>query len=281
MNKWRTSFFLVFALGSFFLQPLLGSTEPPKSQDEGVLELVRESLDAAFQALETEHSLSYQRSSLSIHHNRKGEISHQEEQLWQTVSSPAAQEMPFVEVLIQQDGVPLPPEKIWKQLKKMQNAEKSPTAEGDENDDDFEITSDSFFPRFFYRFIEQTETGEKVIAFTPKKNLPAKNQSERLLNHLTGKFWIDPSKRWLQRAEVVLIKPITRYLGTVQLKTFSLALSFIHLDQDVFAIERLDLTVRGRVLYLFRFWEDVQETYTYYPHGNAPIIPGLETITSD
>ena len=100
--------FLGLLLGSFFLQPFLGSAEPPISQDEGVVELVRESLDATFQALETDHSLPYQRSSLTIDYNRKGEMSHQEERLWQAVPSPADHRMPSVEVLIQQDGVPYP-----------------------------------------------------------------------------------------------------------------------------------------------------------------------------
>lgn len=156
---------------------------------------------------------------------------------------------------IEKDGKPLSGEDLKKQQEREKRAleerRKHLAARKKAPDEDLKL-DDEFLARFRYEVIAKEDIRGRpafVVTVLPRsKDLPARNNSEKLFNRMQGKVWVDAQDYSLAKADMHLSEPASFYgfLGAV--RQLDLLMQRTLVDNKVWMPEKVNFALEARRL---------------------------------
>jgi hypothetical protein len=157
--------------------------------------------------------------------------------------------------LVQKDGKPLSPEELKKeQEREREFREKLARNERHSADNDDEITfNEELVSRYQFETVgQELINGRPTYVLTFKPNggtLPEKRKTDRLLNKLAGKIWIDQQEYEIAKVEADLLEEVKLWGGVLaSVKQFQFRLEQVRVDEGVWLQSRFDGYLDGRYL---------------------------------
>ena len=118
---------------------------------------------------------------------------------------------PYLE-LLKIDGQPLNKKETEEEGKRKIKFVKG-IKDKEEDDEDENFTWEELFSKYDFDLLPSDSTGLDLFSFRPKKGkLQQRSRFEKILNHLQGKFWVDPENN-IVRAEAQINETISFGLG--------------------------------------------------------------------
>jgi hypothetical protein len=118
---------------------------------------------------------------------------------------------PYLE-LVKKDGKELDKSEKKKEQERKAKFVKSVGKEDDEDDDD-NLTWEDLYAKYDFQLLPSDDNGRYVFSFKPKEGkLAERSRTERVLNHVAGKFWVDEDFQ-ITRAEANLLDNVKFGLG--------------------------------------------------------------------
>lgn len=131
-------------------------------------------------------------------------------------------------------------------------------------DDDEDITLDDLYVKYDFQLLPADSVAQYVFSFKPKEGkLPDRSRTERVLNHVTGKFWADGEFN-IVRAEGDLIDDVRFGLGilgkleNLQIKYQQQSYDQVHVPSSLF------IHFKARIALLKTDERQIEATYTDY-----------------
>lgn len=121
-----------------------------------------------------------------------------------------------------------------------------------EKDDDSIVLNEELVSRFRFDLIGQETVGGRtsfVLSFEPKgPHLPEKRRTDRLVNRLRGRLWVDQDEDEITRVEAQIIEPVKMWGGLLAtIRTFTMSFTQTRVEEGVWLPGRFDLRIQGRV----------------------------------
>jgi hypothetical protein len=200
------------------------------------------------QGLKRHTNYSYQKTTVAEEIDGKGRVKTSKEKLLQFESGVST----LKELKKNGKAVPLPAkrEQEAEAAADRQHVTKSPRTRRDDNWSEYlnkELTA-----RYTFELVGREDVAGRpayVLTFQPRSdNLPVKQITDRLLNHLGGKVWVDASEFEVARAEIDLLNEVTMWGGVLgAMKKFSFNVERTRVD-DVWFNRVSNFEMEGRKL---------------------------------
>ena len=216
----RLSLFVrVLVAAGFLVENLLGGTrahaQTPPSADEVIRKVVERAEGA--EALASRPDYTYRKHTITLEIDAKGQLKDRREKLYEVTMQSGFSSLKLLQVNGQKLSL--------KELKKQEDhdaAERAklldakPNAKGDKWESF--VTAD-LVARYKFNLVEtKTVNGRlnHLISFEPKSaSLPMRKLTDRFLNHVTGRVWIDAQDFEITKAEIRLNTEITLWGGVL------------------------------------------------------------------
>jgi len=200
------------------------------------------------QELKRHTNYSYQKTTVVEELDGKGRVKTSKEKLLQFESGVST----LKELKRNGKTVPLPSkrEQETEAVADRQHVTKSPRTRRDDNWSEYlnkELTA-----RYTFKLVGREDVAGRpayVLTFQPRSdNLPVKQITDRLLNHLGGKVWVDAREFEVARAEIDLLDEVTMWGGVLgAMKKFSFDVERTRVD-DVWFNRVSNFEMEGRKL---------------------------------
>lgn len=155
--------------------------------------------------------------------------------------------------LVRVNGAPLSAKELKKEQEREQKfrQELQSKRKPGEKDDSIEL-NEELLSRFRFVLIGQETVGGRtssVVSFEPKgPHLPEKRRTDRLVNRLRGRLWVDREDYEITRVEAQIIEPVKMWGGLLAtIRTFAMSFTQTRVEDGIWLPGRFDLRIQGRV----------------------------------
>lgn len=234
---------------------LIAATDPISAGSAaslpGVEEILKRMLDRVGQAraINAEDSFAWTRRVISEELDDRGGTKKREERVYEAFPIGGS----TYSRLVLLDGKPLSERDLKREQEREQKFRQSLLSRKAESQDDDEIElNEELMSRFQVSLGGKDEVGGRqsyVLSFEPKSaKLPERRLSDRLVNRLRGRIWVDEASYEITKLDAELLEPVKMWggiLGTV--RSFKLTFTQTQVEDDIWLPDNFEIRIQGRV----------------------------------